>query len=159
MGVVFSVLSHARRAASRLFSCFEALSSAKTRLFFIPNDDTYHTAACFVCAILLLLLLSFHVLYPSFSSLCVLSYFLFAFLLSNHSVIPFSLVCLDSSLLYSHQLLYTQRRVITFVLHGVSLMGFMPPSSAASAKKRLHFCCHDLSHISGGRIGVESIRK
>lgn len=43
-------------------------------------------------------------------------------------------------LLFHHQLLHTQRRVITFVLHRVSLIGFMPPfpsTSALGEKKRL----------------------
>lgn len=58
---------------------------------------------------------------------------------------PFPLSCspvaahlfaLVPSLLHCHQLLYTEQRVITFVLHRVSLIGFMPPSSATSAEKK-----------------------
>ena len=49
---------------------------------------------------------------------------------------------LVSSVLHWHQLLYTEQRVITFVLHGVSLIGFMPLSSATSAEKQIEAFCH-----------------
>lgn len=61
---------------------------------------------------------------------------LFSSALASH------LFALVSSLLHCHQLLYTEQRVITFVLHRVSLIGFMPPSSATSAEKEIEALCH-----------------
>lgn len=72
-------------------------------------------------------------------------------------VLPSHLFALVSYLLHCHQLLYTEQRVITFVLHRVSLIGFMPPSSATSAEKEIEAFLSYLSHISGGRISMKSI--
>lgn len=56
---------------------------------------------------------------------------------------PSHLFALVSSLLHCQELLYTEQRVITFVLHRVSLIGFMPPSFLPPPqKKRLKLFCH-----------------
>lgn len=59
---------------------------------------------------------------------------------------PLSPLChlfaLVSFLLHCHQLLCTEQRVITFVLQRVSLIGFMPLSSATSAEKQIEAFCH-----------------
>lgn len=56
------------------------------------------------------------------------------------SVLPSHLFA--SVLLHGHQRLYTEQRVITFVLHRDSLIGFMPPASATSAEKEIEAFCH-----------------
>lgn len=59
-----------------------------------------------------------------------------------YSVLPDRRFASVSSLPHCHQLLYTEQRVITFVLHHVSLIGSVPPSSATSAEKEIEAFCH-----------------
>lgn len=122
------------------------------------------------------LLVPFVPLFPTFPpfiffSACVLSYcfsnllahFSFPLLISPPflpSPLPFlsSPVCFPliyllevSSLPHCHQLLYTEQRVITFVLHRVSVIGFMPPSSASSAEKEIEAFCHRFKSYQWGQ--------
>lgn len=76
---------------------------------------------------------SFLISPPSLPPLCSCSPLL-------SSVLPSHLFALV--LLHGHQRLYTEQRVITFVLHRDSLIGFMPPASATSAEKEIEAFCH-----------------
>ena len=82
----------------------------------------------------------------------------FPLLVFFSSVRPSHLFALVSSLLHCQELLYTEQRVITFVLHRVSLIGFVPPSSATSAEKEIEaFFVMFKLYQWGGKVSMASM--